>query len=492
MDCTEASVLAPDSSNHIALVVANRTDNLRHKYRTNTFYWIPPQFPIGLGYIAAILEQDGFRVDIIDNYLRKSSAEDVAQEIIAKGARYAGLSTNTLTISDALSIARIVKSLDKRVITILGGPHASLFPERMSEEPHIDVVITGEGEYALRDLLRNLRSAKCEMPRMDNKVIHAKRIDNLDALPFPARHLFEFPSYNRTAEVLSECPADMLASSRGCPFSCAFCSSAQLWNRIYRKRSPSNVVDEVGFMIEHFGSKAIYFREDNFTLDRRHVEGICDAILDRGMSIPWECESRVDTLTKPLIEKMAQAGCKGMWFGIESGSPRILKTIQKGTTPEQAKKVFRWCKEVGIETGAALMVGFPSETLDDVRMTRDLALELKAKMYSIATYVGFPKSEMYAYALENDLCEARHGDLSIVRNEHFSFTELVDLEREIAYAVRPLRRDLTEFIRWLIRGIWGFLWKGQRLQRVRNGLVYLKNLKRRITENRRFIRRLTG
>jgi magnesium-protoporphyrin IX monomethyl ester (oxidative) cyclase len=210
------------------------------------------------------------------------------------------------------------------------------------------------------------------------------------------------------------------------------------------------------------------------------------------MSIPWECESRVDTLTKPLIEKMVQAGCKAMWFGIESGSPRILKTIKKGITPEQTKNVFRWCREVGIETGAALMVGFPSETLDDVRMTRDLALELEAKMYSIATYVGFPKSEMYAYALENDLCEARHGDLSIVRNEHFSFTELVDLEREIAYAVRPLGRDLTEFARWFRRGIWGFLWKGQRVQRLWNGLVYLKNLKRRISENRSLTRRLTG
>ena len=467
--------------NRIVLVVANRTDNLQAKYPTDTFCWIPPQFPIGPGYIAAVLEQDGFQVNIIDNYLRKSSARDVAQEITTKGARYVGLSANTLTISDALNIAKIVKSLDERIITILGGPHASLFPERMSEEPHIDVVITGEGEYALRDLLRDLQSAKCEMPRVSNKVIHAKRIDNLDGLPFPARHLFEFSSYDRTAEVLSERPADMLASSRGCPFSCAFCSSAVLWKRIYRKRSPSSVVDEIEFMIEHFGSRAVYFREDNFSVDRRHVEGICEAILDRGISIPWECESRVDTLTKPLIEKMAQAGCKSMWFGVESGSPRILNAINKGTTPEQAKNVFRWCKEVGIETGAALMVGFPGETLDDVRMTRDLALELGAKA-SVATYVGFPKSEMYTYALEHDLVEARHGDILIVRNENFSFAELVELEKEINYAIRRV-----EFVRWLPGGIWRLLWKGQRLQRLRNGLVYLK---RRISENRSSTRRL--
>lgn len=469
--------------NRIVLVVANRTDNLQAKYPTNTFYWIPPQFPIGLGYIAAVLEQDGFQVNIIDNYLRKSSAGDVAQDIITNGARYVGLSANTLTITDALSIAKIVKSLDRRVITILGGPHPSLFPEKMSEKPYIDVVITGEGEYALKGLLRSLRSAKCKVPRVSNKVFHAKRIDNLDKLPFPARHLFEFSSYNRTAEVLSECPADILASSRGCPFSCKFCSSALLWKQIYYKRSPSSVVDEIEFMIEHFGSRAIYFREDNFSVDRRHVEGICEAILDSGIRIPWECESRVDTLTNPLIVKMAQAGCKGIWFGIESGSPRILKAIKKGITPEQAKNVFRWCKEVGIETGAALMVGFPGETLDDIRMTKDLALELGAKMYSVATYVGFPKSDMYAYALENDLVEARHGDILIVRNENFSFAELVDLEKEINYAIRCPRS-----IRWLVRGIWRLLWKEDRLQRMRNGLV---SLKRRISENRRITRRLS-
>ena len=469
-------------SNRIVFVVANRTDDLYDKYPINTFCWIPPQFPLGCGYLAAVLEQEGFEVIVMDNYLNKKPPINVAIDIISKNARYVGLSANTLTINNVLDIARAVKNIDKRIITILGGPHASLFSERMIAEQDIDFVITGEGEYVLRGLLRDLRSAKCEMPRVSNKVFHAKRMDNLDELPFPARHLFEFYSYNRTAEVLSECPADMLASSRGCPFSCAFCSSAVLWKRIYRKRSPSSVVDEIEFMIEHFGSRAVYFREDNFSVDRRHVEGICEAILDRGISIPWECESRVDTLTKPLIERMARAGCKSMWFGIESGSPRILKAIKKGITPGQAKNVFRWCKEVGIEAGAMFMLGFPNETVEDIYQTKELALGLEAKTTGFATYVGFPKSEMYTHCLENKLYEARYGDILIARNENFSFEELLKLEKYLDRAIYLKKYDkrfssFVSFTRWVPHAIYSLVFKGQRWQRTLNFLRMLHEIK---------------
>lgn len=468
-------------SNRIVFVVANRTDDLYDKYPINTFCWIPPQFPLGCGYLAAFLEQDGFEVIVMDNYLNKKPPINVAIDITSKNARYVGLSANTLTINNALDIAREVKNIDKRIITILGGPHASLFQERMIAEQDIDFVITGEGEYALRDLLRELRFTKGGPQKYSKHIIRVQRIDNLDLLPDPARHLFDFYSYNRTAEVMDERPADMICSSRGCPFSCTYCSSSLIWKRIYRKRSPSRVVNEIEFLNKNFGSKAIYFREDNFTVDKRHVEGICNALIERGITIPWECESRVDILSQSMLEKMARAGCKAIWFGVESGSPRILKQV-KGISLEQVRSAFRWCKEVGIDTGAMFMLGFPNEKAEDIYQTKELALELEAKTTCFATYVGFPKSKLYTHCLENKLYEARYGDILIAKNENFSFEELLKLEKHLdkAIALKKYNKRVSSFvsfIKWVPHGIYSLVFKGQRWQRTLNFLKMLREIK---------------
>ncbi|RLB83511.1 MAG: hypothetical protein DRH17_02535 [Deltaproteobacteria bacterium] len=415
---------------NFTLIVANRVDDLYEKYPINTHTWIPPQFPIGAASIGAFLESQGFDVTIFDNYLHKEPPEVVAEKILANRPSCVGISVNSLTILDGLKLAKEIKRLEPGCWIVMGGPHATLFPERTLADENVDYVVVGEGEYALRDLLRSLDGPA--RPGEGKKIIRAQRIDNLDDLPMPARHLTEFELYDRSFEVVKQIqPADMLASSRGCPFSCSFCSSSRLWGRQYRTRSALRVLEEVKTLLSVYDSKAFYFREDNFTCNRQHVEDICNALIAEGINIPWECESRVDTLDLKLIRLMRKAGCASIWFGIESGSQRILNKISKGITTDQARRVFAWCREEGIKTGAMFMIGFPDETYEEMMMTRDFALELAPNLASVSVYVGYPHSPLYQYYLENGLVETRSGDILIVGNNNFSFAELAKIEADI-------------------------------------------------------------
>ncbi|NQU19467.1 radical SAM protein, partial [bacterium] len=237
--------------------------------------------------------------------------------------------------------------------------------------------------------------------------------------------------YSRKAEVLEETPADVLYTSRGCPYNCAFCSSSLIWKRTYSKRNGNAVTNEIEHLINKYKSKAIIFREDNFTCNKEHVIDICRNIISRKINIPWECESRIDNLSPDIIAYMAKAGCRAMWFGIESGSPKILNQILKGITLSQARNVFKLCKEAGIRTGAAFMLGFPNENIEDIIMTRDFALELNADITYFAVYVGFPFSSLYKYFLNNKLIEFKYRDVLITRNENFSFRQLQIMERKM-------------------------------------------------------------
>ncbi|NQU18855.1 cobalamin B12-binding domain-containing protein, partial [bacterium] len=218
------------NKNKILLVVANRIDDLYIKFPVSTTSWIKPRFPLGIGSIGATLEESGWNVSILDNYLEKRSAHEVAQMCVDNKFKYVGINANSLTIEEALNIARYIKDLNNKIIVILGGPHPSLFPERVLSYTFVDFVILGEGEIALKNLLKDLESSSCILKK---KIVSAERIANLDRLPFPARHLTNFFSYSRKAEVLEETPADVLYTSRGCPYNCAFCSSSLIWKRTY-------------------------------------------------------------------------------------------------------------------------------------------------------------------------------------------------------------------------------------------------------------------
>ena len=219
-----------------------------------------------------------------------------------------------------------------------------------------------------------------------------------------------------------------ISSSRGCPYRCAFCASEFYFSKRYRCRSAASVLDEIERLIADYRIDGLYFREDCFTVNRARVVEICGEMVRRKIALPWECEARVDTLDPELLRMMYEAGCRGMWCGIESGSPRILDYLQKGITLEQVRNAYRWAHEAGIAVGAGFMVGLPGETMDDAFQSLRLAKELRPCWAYFQSYVGYPRSRIYDEVEREGLFVRNEGGIFDVQTRELRRTEIRALE----------------------------------------------------------------
>jgi anaerobic magnesium-protoporphyrin IX monomethyl ester cyclase len=225
-------------------------------------------------------------------------------------------------------------------------------------------------------------------------------IKDLDSLPFPARHLLPMDKYTILGK---KSTIGNIISSRGCPFYCTFCESSLLFGRMFRARSPKNVVDEMKQLINEYHPKTIEFSDDLFTLNMKRTETICDEIRRRGLDIPWACSSRVDTVSRSLLRKMKKAGCILIYYGVESGSQRVLNLMRKHIKIEQIIKAIKWTKEVGIEILASFIIGFPGETREDMQKTIAFAKRLDVDYAQFSFATPYPGTELYQMAKEKGL-----------------------------------------------------------------------------------------
>jgi radical SAM superfamily enzyme YgiQ (UPF0313 family) len=220
----------------------------------------------------------------------------------------------------------------------------------------------GEGERAMVELATYVTKGEKSIVlgaiaglayRRGDKILKntPKFISNLDEIPFPARHLLPMDQYERKMEFLNVEPVDIMSIIRGCPFSCAFCETRKMWGPACRFFSPKRVVDEVKYMMEKFGSKGIYFINDNFTIRKNETIDLCELLKKEKLDLQWICDTRVDMLSSELLVKLREAGCKTIWFGVESGVPRILEKINKHITLEQVENTFKLCRKEGIQVG---------------------------------------------------------------------------------------------------------------------------------------------
>jgi glycosyltransferase involved in cell wall biosynthesis len=219
-----------------------------------------------------------------------------------------------------------------------------------------------------------------------------------------------------------------ISSSRGCPYRCAFCASEFYFSKRYRCRSATSVLGEIERLIADYRIDGLYFREDCFTVNRARVVEICGEMVRRKIALPWECEARVDTLDPELLRAMYEAGCRGMWCGIESGSPRILDYLQKGITLEQVRSAYRWAHEAGIAVGAGFMVGLPGETMEDAFRSLRLAKELRPCWAYFQSYVGYPRSRIYDEVEREGLFVRNEGGVFDVQTREMKRTEIRALE----------------------------------------------------------------
>ncbi|MFH0835658.1 MAG: radical SAM protein [Candidatus Micrarchaeota archaeon] len=368
----------------------------------------PKLMPLGLAYIAAVL-RGKHEISVLDDNLEEPSNEQVAELIRKTGPDVIAYSAMSVLFERAVEIARLAKQAKPSVVNVIGGPHANSLPEKVLEEQAFDYAVYGEGEITFAELLGKIERGESVEDvkgvvwrRGDSIMINPRRelIQDLDSLPFPARDLFPIEKYERREISLGVYPIDNLNTSRGCPYRCKFCSAKAILGKGYRLRSAKNVVDEIDVMVREYGSKGIYFREDNFTASRKRVEEVCDELKRRNIDVVWACESRVNSLDKELMRKMHDAGCRIVWVGAESGLQETLDRIQKDITLEQVRNVVKWGKEIGVMIGCSFIIGFPWEDKAMMDKTVDFACELDPDSAWFNIFWLMPVSEMYYEVME--------------------------------------------------------------------------------------------
>jgi anaerobic magnesium-protoporphyrin IX monomethyl ester cyclase len=374
-----------------------------------------PMPPLGLASIAAVLEEDGHKVEILDSPLYDIERAELESEIRKRRPDLVGITGTTWTRFEQFDAARASKKALPDIPVVLGGPHVTFSAINTIEKlPDVDFVIKGEGETPLRklvDIYPDLNKYK-EIPgiacRNEDKIIDnpiGDFISDLDSLPVPARHLLDIETYKQT---LFGKKATTVMTSRGCPIFCSFCSTSVMWGEKNRRRSPSLVLDEIEGLLHRYGLEAIWFFDDTLTLNRSHIVGILDEIEKRKLKFIWYCEIRVNTVDYDLLKRMYNLGCRFVSFGVESGSPEVLKRIHKGINLVQVRKVLDWCKEIGIYTKAFFMFGLPDETYEDGMMTVHFIKDVKDKINDVALSAGcsiMPGTEVERYAIGKGLIQ---------------------------------------------------------------------------------------
>lgn len=416
--------------------------------------------PLGLSYIAGSLEKAGFPVQVIDNYLLKKPIDVIKQEAKRLAPDILGITCGSVTYNQCIETAKAVKEVLPSCKVVVGGWHPSYLPESMLQHSVIDYAVMGEGEQAIVELTQSIldgekNSAISKISglayRHGEKIVKnaPKFIRDLDEVPFPARHLLPMQLYSREMEYLSVKPVDTMNVIRGCPYNCAFCETKKLWGSKCRAFSPSRVVDELNHLVGEYGTKGIYFVGDNFTINKKRTIALCREIKKAKLGLEWVCDTRVDLISRELLKEMKAAGCRTIWFGVESGSSRVLKKINKQITLQQALGAFKMCNEEDIRTASSFMLGLPGETVKDMEASFKFARKLDPDWVRFNIFVGYPGSPLYDEIMEKGLYERVDDFVSYVKTKDFDY-ELVsaiqkrfhkNFNRSLKRILKVIRRD---------------------------------------------------
>jgi len=424
-----------------------------------------PQPPLGLAMIAAVLEESGYQIKILDLQALRFSEKVLPEMISQEKPDVVGITAFTPTINAAVRVAKKVKESDDNIMVVLGGPHGTVLPEEtLRASSEIDIVVCGEGEQTMLELVRVLEGASQNGLKEISGITYRESsnvrsnpsgplILDLDTLPFPAFHLLPLGKYRLHPPFGRQSPVMPIITSRGCPYRCVFCSKS-VFGKKYRSNSPGYVIDEIQLLTEKFGVKEIKFYDDVFTLDRKRVVSICTQLKEEGFDIPWTCETRVNLIDEKLLKIMKDSGCYMIEYGVESGNQEILSNLKKDITLEQVTEAFELTKEAGIETVAYFMIGSPGETLDTVKDTIEFAKKLDPDFVQFSITTPYPGTEFYEWM-------AKEGYLTIEWDKYV-YADLKSADNP-AFETKTLgREELKEWNKKAYASFylrWGYLWK---------------------------------
>ena len=371
--------------------------------------------PLGIAYMAGVLQENHIDVEILDASAEDMDFKDVEKELLKRKPDLVALTALTPTIGRALETAQVVKETLPDSIVVMGGYHPTFNFIETLEDENVDIVIRGEGEYIMLNLVQALENQSSlhdvkgivfEDKNSKESVVNpeAPLIQDLDELPFPALNLLPMKKYR-----LLDMDTHMttMITTRGCPMQCSFCSSAAMHGKKIRERSVENIVDEIEYLKTNYDIDTIAFMDDTFTLKKRKVMAICDEILKRNIEIMWGCTSRVDTLDEKLLKKMKEAGCITIFIGVESADQQQLDNMCKNTTIAKIENAFKIAHKLKIRTIASVALGMPGDTKEIMNKTVKFVHKLKPNyaIYSLAT--PYPGTRFYKEAFEKNLIKIK-------------------------------------------------------------------------------------
>jgi len=345
--------------------------------------------PLNLGYIAGYLERHGIKVKIID----QMAGDDIKKEIRTYHPDIVGITSMTPMVTNAYRIADMCRRM--KILTILGGSHPSALPQEALG--HADIVVAGEGEKAMLAVVQE---------GITSGIVSHPYLDNLDDAPLFPRHLMKQYFYLGGAsetkkymldflgEGLHSIKSAALLTSRGCPFRCIFCRNSLRQSPV-RFHSAERVIEEIRRLKADYGVSAMVFLDENFLVNKPRLEKICQAMINEKFGILWGCMTSSHYLDRQTAAMIRQAGCRQVNFGIESGSQRILDVLKKSVTVEQNKEAIRVCRETGLLAAGSFMIGNPTETVEDVRLTQKFMLENELDSYRVNITTPYPGTEIW-------------------------------------------------------------------------------------------------
>lgn len=367
--------------------------------------FMQPVPPIGLAYIAAVLEKEGVGVEIIDNFVLRLDTGKLLAEIKRRQPDIVGISCLTPSAPGVFALARLIKEYNKTIKVVLGNIHATIFADSILKREAVDVVVRGEGEWTMRELVKAIRDNRLltSVQGISFKdgpdVIHNEDralISNLDELPYPAWRLLPIKHYGFLPFMDIRKPGLSMLSSRGCPYKCTFCSLVKLGS-VYRRRAPLSVVDEFEYIVENFPIKQIGFVDPIFALSKKNTLEICNEIIRRKLNkkILWLCETRIDLMDKEILDIMREAGCRRILYGIEAGVNETLTAIGKKYNRQTIIDTIRRTRAAGIESSGLFIIGVPGETKEMIQETIRFARKLDIDFAKFALAVPYPGSQLY-------------------------------------------------------------------------------------------------
>ena len=420
-----------------------------------TFDFVFP--PLGLAYMAAVLTESNYDVKIVD-----LNADQDKQFIPDNNWDLVGITLDTSRYYKGMQYARMLKSKGTKVV--VGGPHASFMADEILGSGSADFVVRGEGEHTMLELVKalsegeNLEHIKGLSYTFDNEVTHNPErtySDDLDTLPFPARHLLDMDKY-RTSKLGTRSITSVL-TSRGCPYQCSFCASSKLAGTFWRARSVESIIEELQLVKDTYGYRAFAFVDDNFTLNPQRVIDLCKEICKRGWDIHWWCFSRVDTIVKnpEMVSLMYEAGCRSTYIGIESRNQETLDFYNKKISADISREAISILKNNKIEMTASFIIGALNEDKEMVEDTLRFAKSLNPNTVSFSILTPYPGTDLFEQVKDKIITfdwRKYDGIHSVIRLKHFKpmQIQLTLLRFYISFYLRSFS-SIKDFLKFYLR-----------------------------------------